>query len=316
MEYKKLGRSGLWVSRLVLGTMNFGSCVEEREAFRIMDAAAELGINHFDTANNYGKVVHREGIAESIVGKWFSQGGGRREKIILSTKVYEPMAENDPNETPGLSAYKIRKHFADSLTRLHTDHIEIYYMHHIDRGVDWNEILPVFQGMLQRREIDYLASSNFAGWNIADVQAAAEKSNMFGIVCEQHKYNLLCRIPELEVIPSVKSHGLGMFAWSPLNRGMLSRNAMKHSIEDDGLKKQLEEYKELCRELGEKEDTVALAWLLHNPALTAPVIGPKSVEHLYDAVHALDLILEDEVLRRLDEIFPGPGGPAPDAYAW
>lgn len=316
MEYKKLGRSGLWISRLVLGTMNFGSCVEEREAYRIMDAAAEIGINHFDTADNYGKMIHREGIAETIVGNWFSQGGGRREKIILSTKVYEPMAQKDPNESPGLSAYKIRRHFEDSLKRLNTEHVEIYYMHHIDRDVEWEEILPVFQGMLQRKEIDYLASSNFAGWNIADFQAEAEKSRMFGIVCEQHKYNLLCRIPELEVIPSVESHGLGMFAWSPLNRGMLSRNAMKHSVEDRELKNKLEKYKKLCWELGEKEDTVALAWLLHNPVLTAPVIGPKSVRQLYDAVHALEVTLDEEVLRRLEEIFPGPGGPAPDAYAW
>ena len=316
MEYKKLGRSGLWISRLVLGTMNFGSSIEEKEAFRIMDAAVEMGINHFDTANNYGKSINREGISEEIIGRWFMKGDKRREKVILSTKVYEAMKRNGPNEDPGLSAYKIRRHFTDSLRRLQTDHVEIYYMHHIDRSVLWSEVLPTFHGMIQRGDIDYIASSNFAGWNVADIQKEAEKMNMFGLVCEQHKYNLMCRTPELEVIPSVAAHGMGMMAWSPLNGGLLSRNGKNKRIIEQKVLYRLERFQKLCRELGEAEDTVSLAWILNNPAITAPIIGPRTVEQLYSALRAVEISLDEMVLKQLNDIFPGPGGQAPEAYAW
>ncbi len=316
MEYQKLGKSGLWVSRLVLGTMNFGSRVEEKEAFRIMDTALELGINYFDTANNYGKSIKKEGISETIIGNWFAGGMQKREKVILATKVYESMQEGGPNDAPGLSAYKVRRHFADSLRRLRTDHVEIYYMHHIDRGVYWEEVLPVFQGMIQKGDIDYLASSNFAGWNIADVQGEAKKTHMFGLICEQHKYNLLTRIPELEVLPSAKSHGMGVVAWSPLEGGLLSRNAGKRKYAAGDIQKKIEQFHKLCVEIGEKEDVVALAWLLQNPAITAPIIGPSTAEQLYDALRALEIHLEQEVTDRLDQIFPGPGGTVPEVYAW
>lgn len=316
MEYKRLGKSGLWVSRLVLGTMNFGSSIDEKDAFNIMDAALDIGINYFDTANNYGKSIQKEGISETIIGKWFEKGGGRREKVILSTKVYEPMRENNPNDVPGLSAYKIRRHFVDSLRRLKTDHVEIYYMHHVDRSISWDEILPVFQGLIQKGDVDYLASSNFAGWNIADVQAEAKKANMFGLICEQHKYNLLSRMPELEVLPSAENHGMGVVAWSPLGGGLLSRHVRDRQIEDEVLHHQLQQFHRLSIEAGENEDTLALAWLLSNPAVTAPIIGPRTPEQLYDAVRAVEISMNDCLMKDLDKIFPGPGGQAPEAYAW
>ena len=189
-------------------------------------------------------------------------------------------------------------------------------MHHVDRGVLWEEIFPVFQGMIQNGDIDYLASSNFAGWNIADAQGEAKKSHMFGLVCEQHKYNLLTRIPELEVLPSAKSHGMGIVAWSPLEGGMLSRNAMNRKDVARGMQEKLEKFHELCLEIGEEEDVVALAWLLQNPAVTAPIIGPRTVGQLYDALRALEIHLEQETIERLEHIFPGPGGIAPEVYAW
>lgn len=316
MEYKKLGKSGLWVSRLVLGTMNFGSSITEKEAFYIMDAALDIGINYFDTANNYGKSIQKEGISEAILGKWFEKGGGRRDKVILSTKVYEPMRREDPNDVPGLSAYKVRRHFEDSLRRLKTDHVEIYYMHHVDRSISWDEVLPVFHGMIQRGDIDYLASSNFAGWNIADVQAEAKKANMFGLICEQHKYNLLNRIPELEVLPSAVNHGIGVVAWSPLEGGLLSRNVRNRQIENEELCHRLQQFHRLSMEAGEKEDTLALAWLLSNPAVTAPIIGPRTPEQLYETVRAVEIGINDSLMKELDKIFPGPGGQAPEAYAW
>ena len=327
MKYTYLGRTGLKVSRLCLGTMNFGNYNDEKESFKIMDAALDAGINFFDTANNYGKSTHNEGLTEKIIGKWFAQGGGRREKVVLATKVHEEM--HDPNDGPnsagGLSLYKIRRHLNASMKRLQTDHLEIYYMHHIDRNVTWDEIWDTFTPLVQQGRIDYIASSNFAGWHIAQAQAEAKARHILGLVCEQHRYSLLCRLPELEVLPSAKAHGLGVVAWSPLQQGLLSRNALKQTniartselkAEFEKDKKQLAEFHKLCKEIGEYEDVMALAWLLANPAMTAPIIGPRTYDQFEDSLKAVDVVLSSDVMKKLDEIFPGPGGPAPEAYAW
>lgn len=316
MKYRKLGASGLRISELVLGTMNFGCSVEEAEAYRIMDAALEAGINYFDTADNYGKAIHKEGISETILGRWFAERTERRSRVILASKVYEPMGDLGANDAPGLSAYKIRRHFEMSLKRLQTEHLEIYYIHHVDRSVRWREILPVFRTLIDSGRIDYFATSNLAGWNLADVMAEALQEGMFGPICEQHKYNLMTRQAELEVLPSAQSHGMGVVVWSPLNRGMLSRNMDLSNIPDAGTRRQLTEFRALCGDLGEQPDTVALAWILHNPMVTAPIIGPRTVAQVHDALRATELKLDDEVIKELDRLFPGMGGQAPEAYAW
>jgi len=326
MKYTYLGRTGLKVSRLCLGTMNFGNYNDEKESFRIMDAALDAGINFFDTADNYGKSTHNEGITEKIIGKWFAQGGGRREKVALATKVHEEMWDpNDgPNSAGGLSLYKVRRHLESSLKRLQTDHLELYYMHHIDRNVTWDEMWDAFQPLVRQGTVDYVASSNFAGWNIAMAQAEAKARHILGLVCEQHCYNLLCRLPELELLPSAKANGLGVVTWAPLQHGLLSRNGLKtndlriteQKADVDKARKQLVAFSKLCKELGEYEDNVALAWIMANPAVTAPIIGPATVEHLEGSYKALDLTLSSDVMKKLDGIFPGPGGPAPEAYAW
>ncbi|MGA7606148.1 MAG: aldo/keto reductase [Anaerolineales bacterium] len=327
MKYTSLGRSGLKVSRLCLGTMNFGNFNDEKESFKIMDAALEAGINFFDTADNYGWATKNWGVTETIIGKWFAQGGNRRERVVLATKVHEDMFDpNDgPNSAPGLSLYKIRRHLESSFKRLQTDHLEIYYMHHIDRNVTWDELWDAFETLVHQGKIDYVASSNFAGWNIAVAQAEAKARHFFGLVCEQHRYNLLCRLPELELLPSAKSHGLGVVTWAPLQHGLLSRGALRETndIRLNGFKpeiekhrKQLEALAKLCKELGEAEDSVALAWLLANPAITAPIIGPSTLDHFEGSLRALDIVLPEDIMKKLDEIFPGPGGVAPEAYAW
>ena len=327
IKYTYLGRTGLKVSRLCLGTMNFGNYNDEKESFKIMDAALDAGINFFDTANNYGKSTHNEGITETIMGKWFAQGGGRRERVILATKVHEEMGDkNDgPNSASGLSLYKIRRHLDASMRRLQTNHLEIYYMHHIDRNVTWDEIWDAFQPLVQQGRVDYVASSNFGGWNIAMAQAEAKARHILGLVCEQHRYSLLCRLPELELLPAAKAHGLGVVAWSPLQQGLLSRNALAHTnvsrtaelkTEFEKVRNQLEAFSKLCKEIGEYEDVVALAWLLANPVITAPIIGPRILEHFASSMKALDLVLDAGVMKKLDNIFPGPGGMAPEAYAW
>ncbi|MED5019007.1 aldo/keto reductase [Paenibacillus chibensis] len=326
MQYTYLGKSGLKVSRLCLGTMNFGPATDEQEAFRIMDAALDAGVQFFDTANIYGW-GQNSGLTETIIGRWFAQGGGRREKVVLATKVHGNMHDeaDGPNGTEGLSAYKIRRHLEGSLKRLQTDHIELYQMHHVDRSVSWDELWGAFERAVAQGKIGYVGSSNFAGWQITQAQGEAQKRHFLGLVSEQHKYNLNCRLPELEVLPAAKAMGLGVIPWSPLDGGMLGRNALKKlegTRSGNNPKKieqhraQLEAFAELCNELGEPQDNVALAWLLTHPAVTAPIIGPRTLEQFESSLRVIDIKLEEDVLKRLDEIFPGPGGEAPEAYAW
>lgn len=325
MQYAKLGRSGLTVSKLCLGTMNFGPETTEQDAFRIMDAALDAGINFFDTANVYGG-VDRRGWTEEIIGRWFAQGGGRREKVVLATKVYGDMNNPDDKASkgPGLSAYKIRRHLDDSLRRLQTDHIDLYQMHHIDRNATWDELWEVFSAFVRQGKVSYIGSSNFAGWHLAVAQAEAKARHLLGLISEQHLYNLLQRLPELEVLPAAAKLGIGVIPWSPLAGGLLGRNTLsrtgvRSSRSQERVEKhrpQLEAFAELCKELGEKEDVVALAWVLANPAVTAPIIGPRTYEQFADSLRAVEVSLDEATLKKLDDIFPGPGKPAPEAYAW
>nr|WP_145160102.1 aldo/keto reductase [Paenibacillus terrae] len=325
MKYTYLGKTGLKVSRLCLGTMNFGPSTEEKEAFKIMDAALDGGVNFFDTANVYGGNEHR-GWTEEIIGRWFAQGGGRREKVVLATKVYGNMEHPivDPNEQGGLSAYKIRRHLEGSLRRLQTDHIELYQMHHVDRNVSWDELWNAFQTHQNQGKIGYVGASNFAGRDLVKAQYEAEKRGLLGLVSEQHKYSLLCRLPELEVLPAAEEHGIGVIAWSPLDGGVLGGNlnpkegsrTARQTERLEKLRPQLEQFSKLCKELGESEATVALAWTLVHPAMTAPIIGPRTLEQFEQTLRVVEVELSEDVLARLDEIFPGPGGEAPRAYAW
>ncbi|WP_322904458.1 aldo/keto reductase [Paenibacillus campi] len=328
MDYTYLGKSGLKVSRICLGTMNFGPVTDEKESFRIMDAALDAGINFFDTANVYGGFGGgRSGTTEEIIGRWFQQGGGRRERTILATKVYGKMNNepDSPNNENGLSAYKIRRHLEGSLQRLQTDHIELYQMHHVDPAISWDELWGAFAVAVNQGKIGYVGSSNFAGWNIAVAQKEAEKRHLLGLVSEQHKYSLLCREPELEVLPASKQLGLGVIPWSPLDGGLLGRNALQkiegsrsggNAERVEKHRTQLEQFDKLCKELGEPQDVVALAWVLANPAVTAPIIGPRTSEQFESSLRILDVKLDEATMQRLDEIFPGPGKPAPMAYAW
>ncbi|MCU0483305.1 MAG: aldo/keto reductase [Chloroflexi bacterium] len=323
MEYTHLGRTGLEVSRLCLGTMNFGPLATEAESFAIMDRALELGLNFFDTANVYGWKTG-EGITEQIIGRWFAQGGGRREKVVIATKVYGTMGDW-PNEKR-LSAHHIRRACDESLRRLQTDHIDLYQMHHVDRATPWDEIWQAMEQLVSAGKVTYVGSSNYAGWHIAQAQGAARARNFLGLVSEQSRYSLAVRSIELEVVPACRAYGLGIIPWSPLAGGMLAgalaapkegRRA-DDEVRDDVRKhrRQLTAYEALCAELGEEPAHVALAWLLANPAVTAPIIGPRTTAQLEGSLRALELDLSAETLQKLDEIWPGPGGEAPEAYAW
>ncbi|HXB98506.1 MAG TPA: aldo/keto reductase [bacterium] len=322
MEYTHLGRTGLSVSRLCLGTMNWPWLTTESEAFGIMDHSLGLGINFFDCANVYGG-KRGEGLTEQVLGKWFRQGGQRREKVVLATKVYGDMGPW-PNQSR-LSALHIRQACEDSLKRMNTDHIDLYQMHHIDRLAPWEEVWQAMGQLVQAGKVLYVGSSNFAGWHIAQANEAAKSRHFMGLVSEQSRYNLLCRTPELEVIPACESYGLGLIPWGPLMGGVLAGAAAKaksgrrsdaNAARD--LKANLpkvQAYEKFCAKQKLDPAQLALAWLLHQKVVTAPIIGPRTVGQVDTAAAALKIKLSAEQLKKLDEIFPSRG-PAPEAYAW
>jgi aryl-alcohol dehydrogenase-like predicted oxidoreductase len=323
MQYTHLGRSGALVSRLCLGTMNFGPQTSEPDSFAIMDRSLEHGINFFDTANVYGWKLG-EGVTEQIVGRWLAQGGGRRDKIVLATKVFGRMGEW-PNHSR-VSALSIRRECEGSLRRLQTDHIDLYQMHHIDRDVTWEEVWQAMEQLVREGKVLYVGSSNFAGWHIAQANEIARSRHFMGLVSEQCIYNLMKREVETDVLPAARAYGLGVIAWSPLFRGVLGGALQKveagrranpdvqKTINEN--RDRLERWEALCREAGEQPADLALAWLLAQPGLTAPIVGPRTGEQLDGSLRALDIEITPDLSQRLDEIFPGPGGPAPESFAW
>ncbi|MEU0836559.1 aldo/keto reductase [Streptomyces sp. NPDC005969] len=331
MKYTQLGRTGLEVSRLVLGTMNFGPQTNEADSHAIMDAALDAGVNFFDTANVYGWGENK-GRTEEILGTWFAQGGERRDKVVLATKVYGNMAaEGDawPNHHK-LSALNIRRAVDASLKRLQTDHIDLYQFHHIDRSTPVEEIWQAIDVLIQQGKILYAGSSNFAGWKIAQTNETARRLGSYGLVSEQCLYNLAERRAEMEVIPAAQEYGLGVIPWSPLHGGLLGGVIRKEreggaarstsgrsadALANTTVRAQIQAYEDLLDKHGLEPGEVGLAWLLTRPGVTGPISGPRTREQLDSAVRAVDLELSDEVLASLDEIFPGPG-PSPEAFAW
>ncbi len=323
MDYTHLGRSGATVSRICLGTMNFGAHTDPDHAHQIMDHALEQGVNFFDTANTYGR-PRAEGVTESIIGDWLAAAPGRRDKIVLATKLYGGKGEW-PNDR-FLSAINIRQSCEASLRRLQTDHIDLYQMHHVDRSTTWDEIWEAMSVLRTQGKVIYTGSSNFAGWHLARAQEAAGRRGSLGLVSEQSLYNLAERTVELEVLPACQGYGLGVLPWSPLHGGLLGGVLAKDNGPRSGAgrsaemlaerRPQIEAYETFCAELGHEPAQVALAWLLHQPAVTAPIVGPRTLGQLTSAIAAEHISLDDKALARLDQIFPGPGGAAPEAYAW
>ena len=323
MQYTSLGRTGLKVSRLCLGTMNFGPQTTEEDSFKIMDHALDLGINFWDTADVYGW-KQGEGYTEQIMGRYFAQGGGRREKVVLATKFFGSMGLGEMKDWPNtnrLSALHIRRACEDSLKRMQTDYIDLEQMHHIDRETPWEEIYQAFETLVAQGKVVYFGSSNFAGWHIAQASEMAKHRNFLGLVSEQTHYNLNVRKPELEVIPACKQYGLGLIPWSPLAGGLLGGILQKEAtgrrsgMDIEAKRPQLEKWENLCKDLGEKPADVALAWLLRNPVVTAPIIGPRTMEQLDGSLRALEITLGDDTVQKLNEIFPGHKT-APEDYAW
>lgn len=303
--------------------MNFGPVTEEADAHRIMDAALDAGVNFVDTANVYGW-GEGKGRTEEIIGAWFAASPGHRRGTVLATKVYGPMT--DRPGAGGLSARNIVQACEDSLRRLQTDHIDVYQMHHVDRTVSWEEIWQAMERLVAQGKVLYVGSSNFAGWHLAQAQETARARHFLGLVSEQSLYNLAERTVELEVLPAAREYGIGVVPWSPLHGGLLGgvlakqrhrRSASGRAQEYlEAHRDQIAAFEKLCAELGHGPGEVALAWLLHQEGVTAPIVGPRTVEQLTQVLTVPTLRLDAATLDRLDELFPGPGRPAPEAYAW
>ncbi|MFG2651136.1 aldo/keto reductase [Streptomyces sp. NPDC048436] len=330
MKYTQLGRTGLKVSRLTLGTMNFGPLTNESDSHTIMDAALGAGVNYFDTANVYGQSSGK-GRTEEILGTWFTQGGGRRDKVVLATKVYGNMTADGEEVWPNhdrLSALNIRRAVEGSLKRLQTDYIDIYQFHHIDRHTPFEEIWQAVDTLVAQGKILYAGSSNFPGYKIAQANEIARQRGSYGLVSEQCLYNLGERSAEMEVIPAAQDYGLGVIPWSPLHGGLLG-GVLKKEVEGSRrtggraaaelakpeVRAQVQAYEDLLDKHGLAPGEVALAWLLTRPGITAPIVGPRTAEQLDSALRAVELELSREILDSLDEIFPGPG-PSPESFAW
>ncbi|WP_344496893.1 aldo/keto reductase [Streptomyces enissocaesilis] len=332
MKYTQLGRTGLKVSRLVLGTMNFGPETSEADSHSIMDSALGAGLNFFDTANAYGWGANK-GRTEEIIGSWFAKGGDRRDKTVLATKVFANMTPDDAPTWPNhdrLSAVNIRRSVDASLRRLQTDYIDIYQFHHVDRNTPFEEIWQAIDVLVQQGKILYAGSSNFAGWHIARANETARRLGSYGLVSEQCLYNLAERRAEMEVIPAAREYGLGIIPWSPLHGGLLggvlrkeregraarsSSGRSADALANTAVRAQVQAYEDLLAKHGLEPGEAALAWLLTRPGVTGPIVGPRTAEQLESALRAVELELSEEVLASLEEIFPGPG-PSPEAFAW
>jgi NDP-hexose C3-ketoreductase / dTDP-4-oxo-2-deoxy-alpha-D-pentos-2-ene 2,3-reductase len=327
-----LGRTGLRVSRIALGTMNFGPVTPENEAHRILDAAADRGVNLVDTADVYGADANRtvaddsaeKGRTEEIVGRWLNGRPGRRDQVVLISKAYGRMGPG-PNDLH-LSAVHLRRACEASLRRLGTDRLDVFLLHHVDRHTGWDELWEVLSDLRREGKIRYAGTSNFAAWQIAQGQEEARRRHLLGIVAEQSIYNLMERTVELEVLPACRAYGIGLMPYSPLNSGLLggilaksesaARSASGRAAAGlETMRPTIAEYEKLCGELGHAPAVVAQAWLCHQPGVTAPIVGARTLAHLEDGIAAGELELAADELAALDALFPGPG-PAPEAYAW
>ncbi|OLT29961.1 oxidoreductase [Nocardiopsis sp. CNR-923] len=325
-QHTRLGRTGLSVSRLCLGTVNFGGRVEEPEARRLLDHALARGVDFVDTANMYGWRVHK-GFTEELLGRWLGESPSRRDAVVLATKVGNPMG-GGPNDS-GLCARHVIAACDASLRRLRTDWIDLYQMHRMDPGVAWDEVWQAMETLTAQGKIRYVGASNFSGWGLASAQEAARARGFTGLASEQCLYNLLVRQPELEILPAAVAYGLGALVWSPLHGGLLG-GALRKLAAGTAVKSAqgraqsalaahraaVAAFEELCEDVGRPPAEIATAWILSRPGVTSAVIGPRTPEHVDGALRALASPLDADVLARLDDLFPpvGRGGPAPDAW--
>jgi aryl-alcohol dehydrogenase-like predicted oxidoreductase len=318
MDYRTLGRTGMKVSPLCLGAMMFGSWgnTDHEESIRIIHRALDAGINFIDTADVYSR-----GESEEIVGK--ALAGGRRDNVVLATKVHGTMGD-DPNEF-GNSRRWIMREIDNSLRRLKTDHIDLYQIHRPEPDTDIDETLGALTDLVRAGKVRYIGSSTFPAGQIVEAQWVAERRGRERFVCEQPPYSILVRAVETDVLPTCRRHGMGVIPWSPLAGGWLSgryradtdvpashraeRIPARYDMSLPSNQRKLEAADALARlaeEAGVTLIELALAFVIRHPAVTAAIIGPRTMEHLESQLTAADVVLSDEILDRIDEIVP-PG---------
>lgn len=319
MEYRALGRTGVQVSALCLGTMNFGGKTPEDESIRIMDTAFESGINFFDTAN-----VYNAGESERVVGKAIAN---KRDEIFLATKVYFPMGAG-VNQS-GLSRYHIMQECENSLRRLNTDHIDLYQLHRPDFNLPQDETLRALDDLIQQGKVRYVGVSTFPAWLTVEAIHISDRLGLNRYISEQPPYNLLDRRIENDLVPMAERYGMAIIPWSPLGGGVLAgKYPPKEAVPVDSRLAETEFYKdritmrarevaqqisELANEAGMSLPELALLWVKEQPGITAPIIGPRTMEHLQAALQVVGMLLDGDLAQQLDEICP-PGGAIADYF--
>ena len=316
MEYVNLGKAGVKVSRICLGVMTYGSkkwrewVLEEEEGRPFIRRALELGINFFDTADMYSL-----GASEEILGRALKDFGGSRDRVVIATKVFNPMGD-DPNQR-GLSRKHIRHAIDDSLRRLGTDYVDLYQIHRLDYATPMEETLEALDDVVKEGKALYLGASSMFAWQFAKMLYKADEMGLTRFVSMQNHYNLVYREEEREMIPLCREEGIGVIPWSPLARGFLVGNRRKEDFGETvrsktdpfahGLYYQpadfavVERVSEIARARGVPNAQVALAWILQQPGVTAPIVGASKMQHLEDAVAALSLKLDERELQALAE---------------
>lgn len=309
MEYRRLGNCGLKVSELCLGTMTFGHGSDETESGRMVDLAIDHGVNFFDTANSYG-----EGESEIFLGKALK---GKRKEAVIATKFFNPMGSG-PNDS-GMSRYHIMNAIEDSLRRLNTDHVDIYYIHHVDIQTPLEEMLRALDDLVHQGKVRYTACSNYQAWRLCDALWNSESKGLSRFVCYQPQYSLVMRDIEQELIPLCIEKGLGVVVWSPLGGGFLSgkykpgerRLAGSRSGEnwayperyfspnaDDILQKLVD----ISKKLNRTPAQTAIRWVLEQPAITSAIVGARNVEQLKDNLGAAEWRMNSESLNLLNTV--------------
>ncbi len=316
MKYTRLGSTGLKVSRICLGTMTYGSkkwrewVLEEEESRPFIKRALELGINFFDTADMYSL-----GVSEEIVGRALKDFGPSRDRVVIATKVFNPMGD-DPNQR-GLSRKHIVHAVEDSLRRLGTDYIDLYQIHRFDYHTPIEETLEALSDVVREGKALYIGGSSMFAWQFAKMLYVAEQMGLTRFVSMQNHYNLIYREEEREMIPLCREEGIGLIPWSPLARGFLAGNrspedygeTIRAKTDDYAQKlyyqpsdfKVVERVGEVARKRGVSNAQVALAWVLAQPGVTSPIVGASKMQHLEDAVAALQIQLETTEMRQLEE---------------
>ena len=312
MEYRNLGRTGVKVSKLCLGTMMFGRRADERESLEMIAHALDAGINFIDTANAYAN-----GTSERYVGK--ALANGKRERVVLATKCYFPEDPDDPNAR-GLSRRNVIATCEAALKRLGTDWIDLYQLHRPLSEVPIDETLRALDDLVRAGKVRYIGTSHFPGWKLVEALWASKEFNLNRFVCEQPAYNLLDRTVEREVVPAARSFGLGIIAWGPLCGGLLTGKYRRDDVSaagrwqggKDNFGREIppqafdviEGVAALAQEKGCTPSQLALAWLAAQPGVTAPIIGPRTLEQLVDNLGAANVAITAEDTARLDALAP------------